>query len=54
MADLYPSDEVMRYEFLKSILANPQTKITDLSPDFLDSFLGMLIAVVKKQEPEKP
>jgi hypothetical protein len=55
MADQYPSDEVMRYEFLKLILANPQTKITDLSPSFLDSYLDMLVSALKKQyQAEKP
>jgi hypothetical protein len=55
MTDLNLSDEVMRYELLKLILANPTTRITDLNPGFLDSFLGMLVAVAKKQyQPEKP
>ena len=55
MTDLYPSDKVMRYELLKSILANPTTRITDLNPDFPDSYLDMLVSVLKKQyRPEKP
>jgi hypothetical protein len=55
MADQYPSDEVLRYEFLKLILANPTTKITDLSPGFLDSYLDMLVGALKKRyQTEKP
>ncbi|MDR2185435.1 MAG: hypothetical protein LBO80_07205 [Treponema sp.] len=47
MTNVYPSDEVMRYEFLKLILANPQTRITDLDSKELSGKVDALIRIVK-------
>jgi hypothetical protein len=47
MADLYPSEGAMRYEFLKLILANPQTKITDLDSKELADKVDALVRIVK-------
>jgi hypothetical protein len=48
MTDLYPADEVMRYEFLKLILANPHTKITDLDTKELAGKVDALVRMVKE------
>jgi hypothetical protein len=50
MTDMYPSDGVMRYEFLKLVLANPQTKITDIDSRELVGKIEAFVKFVKGEE----
>jgi hypothetical protein len=49
MTNAYPEDGPMRYEFLKLILANPQTKIADINSKELADKVNALVEIVKRE-----